>query len=51
MAVKDTVRLTRLLPVTEPWVTQAEPFQVWTSKAVKPNKLKVMLLLGSTGAL
>src|SRR5258706_9204058 len=26
VAAKDTVRLTRLLPLTEPCVTQAEPF-------------------------
>src|SRR5436190_432200 len=37
VAVKDTVRLTRLLPETEPSVAQAEPFQACTSKAVTPG--------------
>ncbi len=31
-AVKVTLRLTRLLPLTEPRVTQAEPFQPCTAK-------------------
>ena len=49
VAVKGTVRLTRLLPVTEPWVTQAEPLHVWTSNAVSPRRVKVSVSLGSTG--
>jgi hypothetical protein len=34
VAVNDTVRLTRLLPATEPTVTQTVPFQAWMSNAV-----------------
>src|SRR5437763_10148623 len=45
----DTVRFTRLLPVTEACVMHAEPFPVCTSKAVSPRRVKVIVSLGSTG--
>ena len=49
VAPNDTVRLTRLLPVTEPSVIQAVPFQACTSKAVTPRCVNVSVSLGSTG--
>jgi hypothetical protein len=48
-AVKLTVRLTRLLPVTVPNVTHAEPFQPSTLKSVVPQVPKVIVSVGSTG--
>ena len=48
-AAKVTVRLTRLLPVTVACVTQAEPFQVCTWKAVTPHWLKVIASVGAEG--
>ena len=49
VAAKLTVRLTRLLPLTVPRVTQAVPFQPWTVKSVTPNWLKVRVSVGSIG--
>ena len=43
------MRLTRLLPLTLPKVTQAEPFQPCTVNAVTPYRLKVSVSVGSTG--
>ena len=34
---KLALRLTRLLPLTVARVTQAEPFQPWTVKSVRPK--------------
>src|SRR5437899_3897208 len=45
---KETVRLTRLLPVTLPSVIQVEPSQAWTVKSVMPYTLKVRLDRKST---
>ena len=45
-AVKLTLRLTRLLPLTVASVTQEEPFQPWTVKAVTPYLLKVVVSVG-----
>src|ERR1700675_2424844 len=49
VVVKLTVRLTRLLPLTLPSVTQEPPIQPWTAKAVTPHWLKVMVSVGSIG--
>ena len=49
VALKLTVRLTRLLPLTVPRVTQALPIQPWTVKSVIPYPPKVMVSVGSTG--
>ena len=48
-AEKLTVRLTRLLPLTLPRFTHAEPFQPCTVNAVIPYRLKVIVSVGSTG--
>ena len=48
-AAKLTVRLTRLLPLTAPRVTQAAPFHPCTWKSVTPYCVKVSVAGGSTG--
>ena len=49
-AAKLTVRLTRLLPLTVPRVTQVPPpFQPWTVKSVTPYWEKVIVSVGSIG--
>src|ERR1700681_3798846 len=48
-AEKVTARLTRLLPLTLPKVTQAAPFQPCTVKSVTPYWAKVRLSVGSIG--
>ena len=45
----DTVRLTRLLPLTLPSVTHAVPFHPCTWNAVIPYYEKVIASVGSTG--
>src|SRR4051812_36155295 len=43
-----TVRFTRLLPVTLPTTTHADPFHVSTVNAVRPYVVKVVASVGST---
>ena len=46
-----SVRLTSVLLVTAPSVTQAEPFQPCTEKSCKPNAVNVSVLVGSRNTL
>src|SRR5882672_11135111 len=52
MEPKENLRHTRLLPVTCPFGTSShcEPSQYWTSKAVRPYCVKVIVAVGGLGA-